>query len=255
MRIAAIYDLHANTVALEAVLRDIHKENIEMLVVGGDVVSGPNPSETLRILCNISIPVRFILGNAESDILNHLAGKEFNGLSPRANEEAIWVASVLSDDEKKFLSSWGFSYSVESDIFGKILFCHGTPRSNQEIFTKQTSDEELKSIFKDVSASLVVCGHTHMQFDIMTGDIRVVNAGSLGMPFGFTGADWILIDEAIEFKHTDYNLESAAETIRNSNYPHAQTFSENHVLNVPSEDIMLNTLTKSGDNQRENKLV
>lgn len=98
MRIAAIYDIHGNSPALEAVLHDINKEKVGLIVVGGDVVAGPMPVETLSLLKGLTVPAHFILGNAESDVLRHLAGKGINGLSERANEEARWVSELSTNN-------------------------------------------------------------------------------------------------------------------------------------------------------------
>ncbi|MFZ1398175.1 MAG: metallophosphoesterase, partial [Candidatus Promineifilaceae bacterium] len=91
MRIAAVYDIHGNLPALEAVLSEIVKESVDCIVVGGDVVAGPLPNESLQLLQSLDIPTQFIRGNAESELLRHLAGEPPGGLSERANEEARWV--------------------------------------------------------------------------------------------------------------------------------------------------------------------
>ena len=65
MRAAALCDIHGNLPALEAVLHEIAQANVDLLLVGGDVVSGPMPSETLACLRNLAIPVQFIRGNAD----------------------------------------------------------------------------------------------------------------------------------------------------------------------------------------------
>ena len=251
MRIAAIYDIHGNSPALEAVLQNIYENEVDHIVIGGDVVAGPMPVETLTLLQSITIPKHFILGNAESDVLRHLDGKDINGLSERANEEARWVSEQLSSEHKQFLSSWTTTLQLKTDKWGEVLFCHGTPRSDIEIFTSQTPEEKLISIFGNVTASVVVCGHTHMQLDRSIGRVRIVNAGSVGMPFGKTGADWLLLDIDINFKHTNYDINKAAERIRQSNYPQAENFIANNVLSAPSEKNMLKMLTQMEANQAE----
>jgi len=239
MRIAAIYDIHANLNALESVLEIIEKNQVDSIVVGGDVVSGPLPNEVLSVLRRNNVTTHYILGNAESDVLRYLAGHEINGMSERANEEARWVASVLTDSNKQFLSSWQSTIEVEVRGLGSVLFCHGTPRSNVEIFTSTTSEEKLLPLFAGLSTSLVVCGHTHIQFDRKINGIRVVNAGSVGMPFGHRGADWILIDSEVAFKHTEYDYDAAAKRILESNYSHAEEFVFSNILASPSEEKML----------------
>ena len=132
-----------------------------------------------------------------------------------------------------------------------MLFCHGTPRSDIEIFTRLTPEEKLVYIFGNVTVSVVVCGHTHMQFDRSIGRVRIINAGSVGMPFGRTGADWLLLDTDINFKHTNYDINKAAERIRQSNYPQAENFIANNVLSAPSEKNMLKMLTQMEADQAE----
>jgi hypothetical protein len=82
-----------------------------------------------------------------------------------------------------------------------------------------------------------------MQFDRMIGNVRVVNAGSVGMPFGKTGADWLLLGPDVAHRHTSYNLDQAAERIRATHYPQAREFAEKSVLDPPSEEDMLRVLT------------
>jgi diadenosine tetraphosphatase ApaH/serine/threonine PP2A family protein phosphatase len=86
---------------------------------------------------------------------------------------------------------------------------------------------------------LVVCGHTHMQFDRTIGSVRVVNAGSVGMPFGTPGADWLLLGPTLQLRHTSYDLAAGAERIRATTYPQAREFAEQYVLQPPSEEDML----------------
>lgn len=175
--------------------------------------------------------------------MRYLNDEEINGLSERADEETRWVAGHLSSDEIEMIESWGQTITLEIDHVGKILFCHGTPQSDIDVFTKLTPDEKLLPVFEDVNVPVVVCGHTHMQFDRTIGDVRVVNAGSVGMPFGTTGAGWLLIDTEIKFKNTPYDLENAADQIRRSSFPHAAHFALNNVLNTPSGERALQMLT------------
>jgi hypothetical protein len=83
-----------------------------------------------------------------------------------------------------------------------------------------------------------------MPFDRTIGRTRVVNAGSVGMPFGEPGADWLLLGPAIELRHTAYDLEAAARAIRQTAYPDAETFAARSVLNPPSEAQMLEIFSR-----------
>jgi diadenosine tetraphosphatase ApaH/serine/threonine PP2A family protein phosphatase len=135
--------------------------------------------------------------------------------------------------------------SVSVPGLGDVLFCHATPRNDTEIFTRLTPDDRLLPAFEGVETSLVVCGHTHMQFDRMVGRIRIVNAGSVGMPFQEPGAYWLLLGPGIQFLRTTYDREKAAERIRSTKYPQAEEFATRHVLTSPSEADTLQAFSKA----------
>lgn len=245
MRVAALYDIHGNLPALEAVLDEVHAASVDRIVIGGDIVPGPMPREIIARLLALEIPVEFIRGNCELAVLDEASGK------PAAVPENVrpvmqWTARELSPEEKQLLASWPKTLQLEIPSLGNTLFCHGTPRDENEIFTRLTPEEYLVPVFQNLSASLVVCGHTHMQFDRIVGKTRVVNAGSVGMPFGKPGADWLLLsDEAgVELRHTNYDLNAAAARIRATNYIQADDFAARYVLNPPSESEMLDLFTR-----------
>jgi diadenosine tetraphosphatase ApaH/serine/threonine PP2A family protein phosphatase len=125
-----------------------------------------------------------------------------------------------------------------------VLFCHATPRNDSEIFTRLTPDDVLAPVFSGVAADLVVCGHTHVQFDRQVGATRVVNAGSVGMPFGEPGAYWLLLGRGVELRRTAYDLNRAADRIRATEYPHAADFAAHNVLAPPSESAMIESFEK-----------
>lgn len=246
MRVAAIYDLHGNLPALETVLEEIRQAEIDLLVVGGDLVPGPMPREILESLLDLEIPTQFIQGNGEIDALTYLAGKSLDRVPEQYRDIVQWSAEQLYPKYEKLLASWTKTIVVEIDGIGKVLFCHATPRDDNEIFTRLTPEEVLLPIFEGLEADLVVCGHTHMQFDRMIGKIRVVNSGSLGMPFGEPLANWVLLENDIQFRKTSYDLEKAAERVKNTNYPQTEDFAANSILKPPEEKVMLELFTKGG---------
>jgi putative phosphoesterase len=238
MRVAAIYDIHGNLPALEAVLGDVRRAEAELIIVGGDVVPGPMPRETLECLLNLDIPVQFIQGNGEIYTLAEIKGEAVN-LSEQVREVVRWSAKQIFPEYEQFVASWAKTLRIEIDGLGAVMFCHATPRDDKEIFTRLTPEERLLPIFEGLDANVVVCGHTHMQFDRMIGKIRVVNAGSVGKPYGDVGADWLLLNAEVQLQHTTYDLTKAAERIRKTNYPQAQDFAANHILQPPEEEQML----------------
>lgn len=186
--------------------------------------------------------MRFILGNGDREVLARLRGIETDWYRTARQEwrdPIDWSAQQLGPEHAKVIADWPAALSLNIDGLGQVLFCHATPRNDTEIFTRLTSKERLEPIFAAVKENTVVCGHTHMQFDRTVGKTRVVNAGSAGMPFGRTGADSLLLGPDVQFRHTDYDLEQAAERIRRTKYPQADDFGEKYVLSTRSERQML----------------
>lgn len=245
MRVAAIYDIHGNLPALEAVLQKIRLAEAELIVVGGDVVPGPMPRETLERLLNLDVPVQFIQGNCEIDALAEMTGMGAVRFPEQVREVMRWSAQQIFPKYEQFVAGWAKTLRIEIGALGAVLFCHATPRDDNEIFTRLTPEERLLPIFEGLDVSTVVCGHTHMQFDRMVGKIRVVNAGSVGMPFGEAGADWLLLDAEVQLQHTTYDLAKAAERIRKTSYPQAQEFAANHILQPPKEEQMLEAFARA----------
>lgn len=244
MRVAALYDIHGNLPALEAVLQDIRQAEVDHVVVGGDVVPGPMPRETLACLLDLDIPVQFIQGNGDRVVLARMAGRESSEVPEQFREVIRWVAQDLDPEHERLLTSWPKTLRVEIRGLGEVLFCHATPRSDTEVFTRLTPEDRLLPVFEGLNVPVVVCGHTHMQFDRTIGRIRVVNAGSVGMPFGEPGAYWLLLGPNVQLRHTPYDLAKAAERIRDTKYPHAHDFAARNVLQPPSEGEILEGFTK-----------
>ncbi|RPJ50481.1 MAG: metallophosphoesterase [Acidobacteria bacterium] len=247
MRVAALYDIHGNLPALEAVLGDLRRAEVEVIVIGGDVVPGPMPSETLDRLLDVArdTRVQFIQGNGETAALAEISGTGADAVPEQYRGIVRWVAEQLTPAQQRLLASCPKTLRLRVEGLGDVLFCHATPRSDTEIFTRTTSEDRLLLLFAEANASTVVCGHTHMQFDRMVGGIRVINAGSVGMPYGEPGADWLLLGPGIELRHTPYDLAKAAERIQRTNYPQAKEFAEHYVLRPPSEVEMLDALRRA----------
>ncbi|MFL6260145.1 MAG: metallophosphoesterase family protein [Thermoanaerobaculia bacterium] len=244
MRVAALYDVHGNLPALEAVLAEVRRTGVDLVVIGGDVLPGPMPRETLDALLDLDIPARFLVGNGEAAVLAEKAGAEV--ALPEAVREALrWTAEQLLPAHEVWLAGWPGILRVEIPGLGEVLFCHATPRSDTEIFTRLTPEDRVAPAFAGIDVPLAVCGHTHMQFDRTVGAIRIVNAGSVGMPFGRPGADWLLLGPGVDFRHTDYDLRRAAARIRATSYPQAQEFADRDVLSPRSESETLELFAKA----------
>jgi predicted phosphodiesterase len=237
-RVAAIYDIHGNLPALESVLREIRDADVDCVVVGGDVVPGPMPHEALATLFSLEIPTEFIFGNGETEVLRERRGEELIRVPEAFRSLIHWTARQLHPDDEARMTTWPATTRLEIAGLGQVLFCHATPRSDVEIFTRLTPEDRLRPLFEGI-ADVVVCGHTHMQFDRTVGRTRVANAGSVGMPWAPPGAYWLLLGPGIELRKTSYDLTAAAARIRATTYPHADEFAERNVLRPPAEADML----------------
>lgn len=223
MRVAALFDVHGNLPALEAVLAEPGVAGADVIVCGGDTVSGPMPAESISLLRSLGDRLVYIHGNGERAVV------EAAGAEPSDNElleQARWCAEQLDAETLAFLAGLPPTARI-----GDTLVCHGTPRSDEEIVTLETSPERLRRLFAGVDAELVVGGHTHSQMERHVDGLRYVNAGSVGMPYeNEPGAYWALIAPEVALRRTEYDLEAAAERIRATEFPAAAEFAEEYVL-------------------------
>jgi len=205
MPVAALYDVHGNLPALEAVLAEIPDE--ATIVVGGDVVAGgAYPSETLELLRALGERVLWARGNADRELTPGEPGLA----PPGALDE---TRRLLTDEQIEFLYRRPPTVQVDD-----VLFCHATPRNDIDVFTERTPEDRLTWIFETVDADVVVCGHTHSQFERTIAGKRVINAGSVGMPYeDAPGAYWLL---DLEHRHTDYDGAPAPEQSRDEVVAH-----------------------------------
>jgi predicted phosphodiesterase len=244
--VAALYDIHGNLPALDAVLEDVRRERVDLVMLGGDVLPGPMPAETLDRLAAFDLPVRCIHGNGERVVLAAIGGGDVSEVPEGYRHLIHWTAQRVTESHRAWMSDWPLTCRIAIDGIGDVLFCHATPRNDVDCFTRTTADERLAPAFAGVAAPLVVCGHTHMPFDRRVGSTRVVNAGSVGMPFCRPrGAYWLLVGPDIELRRTDYDYEGAAQKIRQTGFPMVEGLAVQYVLNPPAEADSLQLFAKA----------
>jgi putative phosphoesterase len=178
--VAALYDIHGNLAALEAVLAEVPPD--ATIVVGGDVCAGgEQPSDTLTRLRELGDRVVWIRGNADREL-----DPSEPGLAPPGALDG--TRSALSQEQIDFLLA-----NPPTVRIGDVLYCHASPRNDVDIFTERTPEERIASLFKALDVPTVVCGHTHTQYERTVSGVRLVNAGSVGMPYEEEpGAYWLL---------------------------------------------------------------
>jgi predicted phosphodiesterase len=237
--IAALYDMHGNLPALEAAMAEVDSLGVDDIMIGGDVVLGPMPRETLELLLALGPRARFIRGNCDRLVVDAFDGRPITRLPANVHETLTWTAAQLDRSHRDFLANLPDTVAVDVNGLGPTLFCHGSPRSDDEMITAITPVERLRPMIAGVTAAAIVCGHTHMQFDREVEGIRIANAGSVGMPYGRPGAYWLLLDSDMRLMRTDYDLERAAQLVRDTSYPHADDFASRSILNPPTAQDML----------------
>jgi predicted phosphodiesterase len=191
VRVAALYDVHGNVRALEAVLADAG--DVDAYVFGGDLVWGPWPRETLDLALSLGDRACFISGNWERYLLE-------------GQDE--WTRARVPLD---VLASWPETLSLDG-----ALYCHATPESDEGLVLPQWE----RSDWSSFTGPLVVCGHTHVQFDFEHDGTRIVNPGSVGNPTVRATAWWAVVDGGdVELRTTDYDVVAASEEMRTSGFP------------------------------------
>ena len=226
------YDIHGNLPALDAVLREVREAGCDAIVIGGDVAGGYMPAETVSLLMTLRGRTRFVMGNGDREMLRILDGEPpAPGFAGRLN---AWAARRLDPEARDFLAA--FEPVVEHDVagVGRVLFCHGTPDSDEEIVTPETPDEVLDHLASGADADVIVGGHTHVRMDRRAGGKRFLNPGSVGMPYGGTGAWWLVLGPGVEMRRTRYDLAAAAAAVRATGGPGASEFALENVLQTPT---------------------
>lgn len=239
VRVAVISDVHGNLPALEAVLGAIDEADVDLVVSNGDVAAGPMPRETIEALMGLGDRARFVHGNADRAILTAFDGGPFDDeLVPESERGRLrWMAGQLDRRHRDFLAGFEDRVVVDVDGLGPVLCCHASARNDdRDVFTVRSPVSRVRAFFPGVTERVVTCGHTHMQFDRDVDGIRVVNVGSVGMPYGDAGAYWALLGPDVTLCRTEYDLDSAAARIRATDYPDAEQFASQHVLTRATAD-------------------
>ena len=207
MRVAALYDVPGNLPALEAALEDVAAAGVDEIVGGGDVLWGPYQVECVARLRDAR--ATFLRGNCERNVL-----------LPESETDR-WCAARLDDETRAVVPDWPLTVLRETRDRGVVVFCHATPRDDEAILTRVTPDDAVRDALAGVDADLVVCGHTHVQFDRRPpGAPRVVNAGSVGLPYeGRPGAHWLLLGDDVALRCSTYDVEAALAELEAAGFP------------------------------------
>ena len=237
MRIAVLSDIHGVLPALEAVLAEPAVRSADRIVLTGDHAAGPMPVETIDALAGLGSRAVWVRGNADRELVQLRDGGETNIPDP----VAPWAAGQLRPDQVARLDSLPLAVTLDLGRFGRTVFCHATPRDDEEVVLVDSRPARWTEVLSTVDETVrtVVCGHTHMPFVRLVDRRLVVNPGSVGMPYGGAGAHWALLDTAdaaVTLRVTPFDLDAACQRlITESTYPNVAEFADYFVRSKASD--------------------
>lgn len=233
--VAVLSDIHGVLPVLEAVLAEPEVQDADLVVVTGDHASGPQPGAVLDRLLAEGDRVRLVRGNADRELVALRRGEDIT----IPDDVTPWAASQLTDDQVALLAELPHPLTLELQGFGPVVFCHGSPRRDDELVLVDSPISRWQAAFADLPSDhrTVVCGHTHMPFTRLVDRRLVINAGSIGMPYGRAGGSWALLhDGAVSLRHTPIDVNAAVEAVvAGSEYPARRSWAEEYIRAVNSD--------------------
>ncbi len=244
-RVAVLADVHCVLPALEAVLAEPEVRAADLVVLAGDLAVGPQPVQTLELIASLGERAVWVSGNCERETVELARGK-------RTDDPylafAAWGAGQLRPDQVEWMAGLPATVTLDVRGLGEVLFCHATPRDDEEFVVVDSSLARWREVLAGVPATVrtVVCGHTHMPFLRLVDRVAVVNPGSVGMPYGTTGAHWALLGgpsgAAIQLRRTEFDVEAACAAITaGSAYPELAGWLDTYLRDPPSDVLALET--------------
>jgi predicted phosphodiesterase len=255
-KVAVLSDIHGVVPALEAVLAEPDVRDADTIVLTGDIVTGPQPARTLDLLMSLGERVRWVKGNCERDIIEVSRG-EPTAAPPEPTPFSPWIVPLLSPDQLELLDRLPATLILDVSGLGEVLFCHATPRDDEELVFVDSDLTRWAEVLAGVpdTVGTIVCGHTHMPFVRLADRRTIVNAGSIGMPYGTTGAQWALLaDGAVQLRRTEFDREAACATIKaDTTYPDIDQFLDFFVRDPVSDSAALTSFKEPA--RKKNKPV
>jgi predicted phosphodiesterase len=239
-RVAILADIHGNLPALDAVLAEPDLAAADTIVLLGDIALGPMPAPTLDRLADLGDRAVWVHGNCEREMVTAFDGGEIpgpNGASAAAS------ASLIGRAHRDRLAGLPLTVTLEVAGLGPVLLCHASPRRDDEMVLVDSPPQRWAEVLVGVSAPTVCCGHTHMPFDRLADGHRVINPGSVGMPYGTAGAAWALLGPDVTLRQTHYDAGAAAAVIAASGYLDAAEWAREYVSSHYSDTEALEAFT------------
>ncbi|MFG3598484.1 metallophosphoesterase family protein [Micromonospora chersina] len=231
-RVAVLSDIHGALPALEAVLAEPDVAAADLIVLTGDIADGPQPVEVLDRLAALGDRAVWVGGNGERELVAAHGGR------PASYDVSNWAAAQLRDDQVARLAALPPAVTLPVAGLGEVLFCHATPRDDEEVVLVDSRLERWAEVFAGLPAEVgtVVCGHTHMPFTRLVDRRLVVNPGSVGMPYGGAGAWWALLGPGVQLRRTAFDVDAAcARVAAESGFPDAAAWADEYLRSRHSD--------------------
>ncbi|KXF80912.1 metallophosphoesterase family protein [Enterovibrio coralii] len=240
MRIALLSDIHSNVYALDAVLHDVFKESVDVVVNLGDILYGPiEPRATFNLLMENEIVT--IRGNQDRQIY------EARGTELTSNPTLQFIFDDLGEEPLSWVKGLPPVLQYTDDVF----FCHGTPDNDLVYLLEDASsgkpelraDAEIINLLSGNQSHLICCGHTHLARSVLTSSNQlIVNPGSVGLPAYQDDEPWIHAMQSysyhasyaivegqgdkwnVSFKRVDYDKHKAIDAALKRNRTHWAQF-------------------------------
>lgn len=233
--VAVLSDIHGVLPVLEAILAEPAVASADLIVVTGDHASGPQPTQVLDRLTALGDQAVLIRGNADRELVAAANGTPVD----ETDDLTVWAAAQLSTEQVAMLAGLPHPVTIEVEGFGPVLFCHGSPRDDEEVVLVDTRLERWAEVFAGLSPAVqtVVCGHTHMPFIRLVDRRQVINPGSVGMPYGGAGGHWALLNGgSVTLHRVNMDVEhSIAQLVAGSDYPNRQEWAEYYLRSAASD--------------------
>lgn len=233
--VAVLSDIHGVLPVLDAVLAEPAVAAAGRIVVTGDHAAGPQPVEVLDRLSSLGDRAVLVRGNADRELVAIARG----GGTDIPDPIAPWAAEQLEPRHVELLDALPHPVTMPVEGFGSVVFCHGTPRDDEEVVLVDTRMERWAEVFADLPDEVraVVCGHTHMPFVRLVDRRLVVNPGSIGMPYGSVGGHWALLDGgSVTLHRTPIDTDAVCDQVAaESSYPDAAAWADEYVRSRNSD--------------------
>jgi putative phosphoesterase len=241
--VAVLADIHGNLPALSAVLAEADVAAAAAVVLLGDIALGPMPAETLDVLAGLGERAVWVHGNCEREMVVAFDGGDVPGPN---GPPAAASAALIGRPHRDMMDGLPLTVTLDIDGIGQVLFCHASPRRDDEMVLVDSPPQRWEAVLSGLGADVgvVVCGHTHMQFDRLAAGRRIINPGSVGMPYGPPGAHWALLGSHVRLRRTRYDATAAAEVIAASRYADGGEWAREYVLSHYSDTEALAAFTE-----------